>query len=87
MEQFRKDRQLEHPAITRTLRTGYPAPQPQQAACSRCGDAREMLYDYRGGLLCGTCLRLCALEDLEELDAAALADLLNICLYDGKEHA
>lgn len=46
---------LEHPAITRTNRTGYPEPEPEVVGtCEGCGEdiyEDEDVYDYDGMLI------------------------------------
>ena len=44
---------LEHPAITRTLRMGYPFPKRAES-CSVCGEEAAIINKY-GVLLCRDC--------------------------------
>ena len=70
---------LEHPAITRALRTGEAA-RPGRWRCAECGQPVQpedpdfrALYDWCGELLCGECFR----ERLWTLPTGELAALLH----------
>ncbi len=72
------DRDLQHPEITRALRTGYPRPEgqlPAVPACHRCG------YILRSGELFGACSGRslcadCADDEWRELTAEEKLSLL-----------
>lgn len=45
---------MEHPAITRTMRTGYPQDYPQEQYCEHCGYEVSEGVEYDGEKFCGT---------------------------------
>lgn len=50
------ERCLEHPAITRTLRTGYPYPLRDGSACAFCGEPIDgKTYEIDCGEACIPC--------------------------------
>lgn len=70
---------LEHPEITRALRTGYP--HEVGICCAKCGQAADpedteysRLYDWLGDYICGDCLR----DEISDMDAMELASLLQL---------
>lgn len=63
---------LEHPAITRTLRTGYPEP-VEELVCSCCGDTilpGEWYGENEDDVVCPDCMRTewDSLTDEEQFD-------------------
>lgn len=72
------DRNLQHPEITRALRTGYPRPEIRPAAapvCQLCGYAvrpGELYGACDGKVLCGSC----ADDEWRELSPAEKLSLL-----------
>ena len=46
---------LEHPAIARTIRTGYPEPEPEVVGiCEGCGEdiyEGDDIYDFNGAMI------------------------------------
>lgn len=51
-----RDSDLEHPAITRTLRTGYPHP-VEDTGCPECGGDMYKFYEIENEAVCVDCFR------------------------------
>ena len=61
------DRDLEHPAITHALRTGYPAPH-KPLLCDTCKEViqtGEYYGEYDGRIICSDCIE----DEWKELTA------------------
>ena len=60
---------LEHPDITRALRTGYPNDVKEAPECPVCGEETDTFYknDYGDIVGCGECIRkVDAYEEMED---------------------
>lgn len=71
---------LEHPEITRALRTGYPQ-DTRCLCCAKCGQEADpdsfeygRLYNWFDEYLCGDCLK----DEISDMDAGELASLLDL---------
>ena len=56
---------LEHPDITRTLKTGYPEPEPTPEECEECSDAIFSFLQFEDMKFC---TRYCLVEWLIKND-------------------
>lgn len=70
-------RNLEHPAITRTLRTGYPREYSDPRLCECCGEnpIDESCWEVDGLEVCTACMLAMARETVSE-DESKAAELL-----------
>ncbi len=59
---------MEHPAITRTLRTGYPNGEPTYPLCPICGAECEEVHKDRNGVVfgCNECVNTHSAWEVEE---------------------
>ena len=63
---YENDMELEDPAITRTLRTGYPEPQKPMPVCPVCGAETDTFVVNRDGQVVG-CDECCQDKDAWEV--------------------
>ena len=64
---------MEHPAITRTLRTGYPEPTGERMAdCGHEIYPGEHMYSWDGRYICPDCL----LDKVTAMELDELAEML-----------